>query len=134
MAMLAPHDIMIDCTGFRSLLRDHLLPPTGEPSDSSAERNTFMIRMEYAITVTFLWGRPYLCNEYCKYYKNRDNGQYKFVPAVDRIAQDADTTHVFGIISISAEDFEAMPSHCNGDQLREHFPAVAASMDRFIEE
>jgi hypothetical protein len=38
MAMLAPHDIMIDCTGFRSLLRDHLLPPTGEPSDSSAER------------------------------------------------------------------------------------------------
>src|SRR5262245_65705310 len=129
MAMLAPHDIMIDCTGFRSLLRDHLLPPTGEPSDSSAERNTFMIRMEYAATVTFLYGRPYLCNEYCKYYKNRGNSQYKFIPAVGRIAQDAGITHVLGIINISAEDYEAIPAKCNGDYLREPFPASASSMD-----
>jgi len=132
-AMLQPHEIMIDCTGANSLLRDHLVPPTANESDPR-ERNTYKIRLEYAANVTFLWARPYLCNEYCKYYKNRDNGQYKFVPAVDRIAQDADTTHVFGIISISAEDFEAMPSRCNGDHLREHFPAVAASMDRFIEQ
>src|SRR5262245_3908992 len=72
MAMLAPHDIMIDCTGFHSLLRDHLVPPTGEES-ASPMRNTFLIRMEYAATVTFLYGKPYLCNEYCKYYKNRGN-------------------------------------------------------------
>jgi hypothetical protein len=25
-----------------------------------------------------------------------------------------------------------MPSHCSGEHLRDHFPAVAASMDRFI--
>ena len=133
MAMLAPHDIMIDCTGAHSLLRDHLVPPTGEESDS-AERNTFMIRLEYAANVTFLYGRPYLCNEYCKYYKNRDNSQYKFIPAVGRIAQDAGITHVLGIVNISADDYAAMPSKCNGEYLREHFPAVAASMDRFIEQ
>jgi flavin-dependent dehydrogenase len=133
MAMLQPHDILIDCTGANSLLRDHLVPPSANEADSS-ERNTYKIRLEYAANVTFLWGKRYLCNEFCKYYKNRDNEQYKFVPAVDRIAQDADTTHVFGIISISAEDYEAMPSHCSGEHLREHFPAVAASMDRFIQQ
>jgi hypothetical protein len=133
MAMLAPHDIMIDCTGAHSLLRDHLVPSTGEEPVSS-ERNTFLIRLEYAANVTFLFGRPYACNEYCKYYKNRNNSQYKFIPAVDRIAQDAGTTHVLGIINISAEDYEAMPSKCNGDYLRQHFPAVAASMDRFIQQ
>jgi hypothetical protein len=130
-AMLQPYEIMIDCTGANSLLRDHLVPPT---ASDSREPNTYKIRLEYAANVTFLWGRPYLCNEYCKYYKNRDSRQYKFIPAVDRIAQDADTTHVFGIINISAEDYEAMPSQCNGDHLRKHFPAVAASMDRFIQQ
>ena len=133
MAMLAPHDIMIDCTGAHSLLRDHLVPPTGEEPGSS-ERNTFLIRLEYAANVTFLFGRPYSCNEYCKYYKNRNNSQYKFIPAVDRIAQDAGTTHVFGIVNISGEDYEAMPAKCSGEYLREHFPAVAASMDRFIQQ
>ena len=132
-AMLAPQDIMLDCTGFHSLLRDHLVPPTGEETHS-ADRNTFIIRMEYAVTITFLYGRPYLCNEYCKYYKNRDNREYKFIPAVGRIAQDAGITHVLGIINISAEDYEAMPAQCNGDYLREHFPAVAESMDRFIQQ
>jgi len=133
MALLAPHDMMIDCTGSRSLLRDHLVPPTGEES-GSGEQNTFTTRLEYAATVTFLYGRPYLCNEYCKYYKNRGNSQYKFIPAVGRIAHDADITHVLGIVNISAEDYEAMPAKCNGDYLREHFPAVAASMDRFIQQ
>jgi 2-polyprenyl-6-methoxyphenol hydroxylase-like FAD-dependent oxidoreductase len=133
MAMLAPHEIMIDCTGANSMLRDQLVPPTDDESES-AERNTFKIRLEYACNVTFLYGRPYSCNEYCKYYKNRGNGQYKFIPAVDRIAQDAGTTHVFGIVNISAEDYQAMPGKCNGDYLREHFPDVAASMDRFIQQ
>jgi 2-polyprenyl-6-methoxyphenol hydroxylase-like FAD-dependent oxidoreductase len=133
MAALQPHEIMIDCTGCNSLLRDHLVPPGANESDSG-ERNTYTIRLEYAANVTFVFGRPYLCNEYCKYYKNRDTGQYKFIPAVDRTARDAGTSHVTGIINISAEDYAAMPRQCNGDHLREHFPAVAASMDRFIEQ
>ena len=133
MAMLAPHDIMIDCTGANSLLRDTLVPPPSE-GPAPAEPNTFKVRLEYAANVTFLWGAPYLCNEYCKYYKNRDNSQYKFIPAVGRSALDAGITHVLGIVNISAEDYAAMPSKCNGAHLREHFPAVAASMDRFIDQ
>src|SRR5215831_6674990 len=70
MAALQPHEILIDCTGANSLLRDHLVPPAADESDSR-ERNTYKIRLEYAANVTFLFGRPYLCNEYCKYYKNR---------------------------------------------------------------
>jgi hypothetical protein len=123
-AMLAPGDIMIDCTGANSLLRDRLVP--------TGESNTFKQRLEYAVVVTFLYGRPYMCNEYCKYFKNRENTQYKFVPAVGRIARDAGTTHVTGIVNISAEDYAAMPPKCNGSYLREHFPSVAQSMDRFI--
>lgn len=125
-AMLAPRDVMIDCTGANSLLRDHLVPGSGRS-------NTFKQTLEYAAVVTFLYGKPYLCNEYCKYFKNRENTQYKFVPAVDRIARDADTTHVTGIVSISVEDFAVMPRHCNGDYLRANFPSVAQSMDRFIQ-
>src|SRR5262245_10577788 len=59
MAMLAPHDIMIDCTGFHSLLRDHLVPPTANEPNSRG-RNTYEIKLEYAANVTFLFGRPYL--------------------------------------------------------------------------
>ena len=32
--------------------------------------NTFEIRLEYALVITFLYGQTYECNEYCKYYKN----------------------------------------------------------------
>ena len=131
LAMVAPDDIMIDCTGCNSLLRNHLVPAKAGEANA-AERNTYTLRLEYAVNITFLYGAPYQCNEYCKYYKNRANSQYKFIPAVDRIAGDAGVTHVFGIISISAEDFAAMPPQCKGDYLRENFPAVATSMDRFI--
>jgi hypothetical protein len=65
MVVLQPHEIMIDCTGANSLLRDHLVPATARESSDSRERNTYKIRLEYAANVTFLWGRPYLCNEYC---------------------------------------------------------------------
>jgi hypothetical protein len=130
LALVEPGDVVIDSTGHHSLMRRHLVPegdPTGTPE------NILDIRLEYAAVITFLYGRPYECNEYCKYYKNMDNTQYKFIPAVDRIAHDDGMCHVTGIVNISAEDFEAMPPQCSGEWLREHFPAVAASMDRFIE-
>ena len=66
MAMLEPGDIMIDCTGGNSLLRDHLVPAIRGRRGA----NTFKIRLEYALVVTFLYGQTYVCNEYCKYYKN----------------------------------------------------------------
>ena len=128
MAMLEPEDILIDCTGSRSLLRDHLAPGS---VDEGA--NTLNIRLEYALVVTFLYGQMYACNEYCKYYKNIENVLYKFIPAVHRTYYDGSITHVTGIVKITAEDYAAMPSRFDGPWLRNNFPDVAESMDRFID-
>jgi 2-polyprenyl-6-methoxyphenol hydroxylase-like FAD-dependent oxidoreductase len=129
-AMLAPEDILVDCTGSKSLLRNQLVPG---PGDQDAGGNTFQIRLEYALVVTFLYGQAYDCNEYCKYYKNIGNANYKFIPAVSRTCFDGSMSHVTGIVNITAEDFDAMPSQFDGQWLRAHFPHVAQSMDRFIE-
>jgi len=130
MGMIAPGDILIDCTGCKSVLRDHL----GADRSSTVEgANTYSVRLEYALVITFLYGQPYECNEYCKYYKNIDNPQYKFIPAVDRTSYDGRISHVTGIVSITAEDFEAMPTRFDGEWLRGNFPHVARSMDRFID-
>ena len=129
MAMLQPGDVLIDCTGTNSLLRDTLVPGAGA---ADGEANTFKVRLEYALVVTFLYGQAYDCNEYCKYYKNIENAYYKFIPAVNRTYYDGSITHVTGIVNISAEDYERMPSQFDGQWLRGNFPQVAQSMDRFI--
>jgi hypothetical protein len=130
MSMLRPGDVLIDSTGSRSLLRDHLVPGAGELDEGA---NTLKVRLEYALVITFLYGQPYDCNEYCKYYKNIENAHYKFIPMVHRTHYDGSVSHVTGIINISAEDYEAMPSRFDGEWLRNNFPGVAQSMDRFID-
>jgi 2-polyprenyl-6-methoxyphenol hydroxylase-like FAD-dependent oxidoreductase len=130
MAMLEPGDFLIDCTGARSLLRDQLVPGS-EEVDGGA--NTLLIRLEYALVITFLYGQKYDCNEYCKYAKNIENPHYKFIPMVHRTHYDGSVSHVTGIVNISAQEFEAMPSRFDGQWLRSNFPSVAQSMDRFID-
>ena len=127
---LEPEDILIDCTGCKSLLRDHLVPPEGEVVPGA---NTFEIRLEYALVITFLYGQTYECNEYCKYYKNVGNLNYKFIPAVHRTYYDGAVSHVTGIVNITPEDYAAVPPRCDGEWLRGNFPGVARSMDRFID-
>jgi 2-polyprenyl-6-methoxyphenol hydroxylase-like FAD-dependent oxidoreductase len=131
MAMLEPGDILIDCTGSNSLLRDHLVPAAGQ---ADGVTNTLKIRLEYALVITFLYGQTYNCNEHCKYYKNRENAHYKFIPMVHRIHRDGMVSHVCGIVNITAEDFEAMPSRFDGEWLRGNFPGVAKSMDHFVDQ
>ncbi len=128
-AMLEPDDILIDCTGAKSLLRDQLLPGADA---ADADANTLKIRLEYALVTTFLYGQAYDCNEHCKYYKNVENARYKFIPMVHRTHYDGAVSHVSGIVNISAEDYEAMPPRFDGHWLRENYPDVAQSMDRFI--
>ena len=141
MAMVEPGDVLIDCTGSKSLLRDQLVPNALVENDAATLAiagdggpNTLKIRLEYALVITFLFGRPYDCNEYCKYFKNIDNPRYKFIPAVNRTFYDGSISHVTGIVNISDDDYERMPSRFDGQWLRENFPHVAASMDRFIAE
>jgi 2-polyprenyl-6-methoxyphenol hydroxylase-like FAD-dependent oxidoreductase len=129
MAMLEPGDILIDCTGSNSVLRDQLVPHAVAVEGGA---NTLKFRLEYALVITFLYGRPYDCNEHCKYYKNIENKHYKFIPAVNRTYYDGSISHVTGIVNISAEDYERMPSRFDGHWLRSNFPHVAESMDRFI--
>src|SRR5204863_2767126 len=126
MAMLEPGDILIDCTGAKSLLRDRLTTGEGEVVDGA---NTLKIRLEYALVITFLYGQKYDCNEYCKYSKNLQNTHYKFIPMVHRTHYDGSVSHVTGIVNISAREFEAMPSRFDGQWLRSNFPSVAQSMD-----
>ncbi len=130
LAMLEPGDILIDSTGSRSLLRDHLAAGDGSVAEGA---NTLNVRLEYALVVTFLYGQPYDCNEYCKYYKNLENPRYKFIPMVSRTHYDGSVSHVTGIVNISADEFEAMPTRLDSRWLRDNFPGVAESMDRFIE-
>jgi hypothetical protein len=129
MAMVAPGDILVDCTGSKSVLRDHLVPD----ADAAGRSNTASLRLEYAVVITFLYGKAYDCNEYCKYYKNIENTEYKFIPAVGRTCYDGNISHVTGIVNITAKDYAAMPAQFDGKWLREHFPEVSRSMDRFIE-
>ena len=129
-ALLEPGDVLIDCTGSNSLLRDQLAL---ESEGADGAGNTLNIRLEYALVITFLYGQPYNCNEHCKYYKNIDNARYKFIPAVHRTFYDGSISHVTGIVNISAEEYQAMPSRFDGPWLRGNFPSVAESMDRFID-
>lgn len=129
-AMLEPGDVLIDCTGTRSVLRDRLVPTSGavEP-----DANTLQFVFEHALVITFLYSQDYSCNEYCKYYKNAENPQYKFIPMVHRVSYDGDVSHVTGIVTITAEEYAAMPKRFDGEWLRANFPNVAESMDRFID-
>jgi 2-polyprenyl-6-methoxyphenol hydroxylase-like FAD-dependent oxidoreductase len=129
LAMLQPGDVLIDCTGSNSLLRDSLVPGTGSPD---GESNTYKLRLEYALVVTFLYSQAYDCNEYCKYYKNIDNAHYKFIPAVQRTYYDGRISHVTGIVNIPADDYERMPPRFDGEWLRTNLPQAARSMDGFI--
>jgi 2-polyprenyl-6-methoxyphenol hydroxylase-like FAD-dependent oxidoreductase len=130
LAMVEPGDILVDCTGSRSLFRD-LLVPGEEPFER--DRNTMRVHLEYALVITFLYDRDYSCNEACKYFKNVENVRYKFIPAVHRTFYDGAVSHVTGIVNISRSEYEAMPASFSGDWLRDEFPDVAASMDRFID-
>ena len=82
--------------------------------------------------ITFLYGQSYDCNEYCKYYKNAGNARYKFIPSVHRTYSDGNVTHVTGIITITGDEYAAMPGSSTEvapGQLQD----VAESMDQFID-
>ena len=129
-ATLEPGDMLVDCSGSKSLLREHLVPGNHE-MDGTA--NTQLIKFEDALVVTFLYSQSYDCNEYCKYYKNVENAHYKFIPSVHRTYSDGGITHVTGIVTISADEFANMPPKFDGHWLRDNYPRVAESMDCFID-
>jgi hypothetical protein len=129
LASLGPDDVIVDCSGTRSLFRDALIPGGDAPNHP----NLMRVRLEYALVVTFLYSEHYECDEYCKYYKNAGNTAYKFIPGVHRTYYDGSISHITGIITITRDEFDSMPGQFDGTWLREHAPAVAESMDRFMD-
>jgi hypothetical protein len=130
LAMVGPDDILIDCTGSRSLLRDDISPAFG---GEGGEHNLFKLRLEYVLVITFLYSQTYVCDEHCKYFKNTENDQYKFIPEVYRTFSDQGITHVTGIVNIAEDEFRAMPPRFDAAWLRDNLPGVTVSMDRFID-
>ena len=130
-AMLGPGDILIDCTGCKSLLRDYLAPGVRLLAIKMLTHSTFNLNTQ--LLSPFCYGQEYQCNEYCKYYKNAENLHYKFIPAVDRTCYDGNISFVSGIVNITLQDYESMPATFDGQWLRIHFPQVAHSMDHFID-
>ena len=59
------------------------------PGRADVGGNTLTIRLEYAIVVTFLYGQAYVCVEFCKYLKNIENLEYKFIPSVNQTTMTA---------------------------------------------
>jgi hypothetical protein len=70
MAMVEPGDVVIDATGTRSLLRDHLAPGA---DGADPEANTLSFLVEHALVITFRYGQTYVCNEFCEYDKTVEN-------------------------------------------------------------
>ena len=89
-AMLEPDDILVDCTG----LARCCATCSSRATTTARATEHVRFRLEYALVVTFLYGQHYACNEYCKYYKNRENAGYKFIPAVHRTSYDGAVSHV----------------------------------------
>ena len=107
-------------------------PGAGRRDVRRMHANTLKIRLEYALVITFLYGQPYECNEYCKYYKNIENPQYKFIPTVHRTYYDGNVSHVTGIVNITAEEYTRCRRSSTA-MAANNFPGVAESMDRFID-
>ena len=83
--------------------------------------------------ITFLYGQPYECNEYCKYYKNIENSQYKFIPAVHRTYYDGNVSHVTGIVNITGRGIRGDAGPVRRRVAARATSRVAESMDRFID-
>ena len=89
-ATLEPGDILIDCTGSRSLLRDHLMPGADgvggvSRTRSTSDSNTRSSSPSCTASST-------TATSICKYAKNAENDRYKFIPAVHRTYYDGATT------------------------------------------
>ena len=130
-AMLEPGDILIDCTGSKSLLRDHLAPrlrrggwrqrtrSTSGSNTRSSSRSCTARRTTATSTASTT-----------RTSRTRTTSSFRWSTAR---THDGSISHVTGIVNITAEDYEAMPSRFDGEWLRSNFPDVAQSMDRFID-
>ncbi|CAF1163207.1 unnamed protein product, partial [Adineta ricciae] len=94
-----PDTLIIDCTGYHSVLRNRIQPD-----------NLNLRLIEYVLICTFTFDERYECNELCKYYKNKNTRKFRVIPAIDDTYKTGKRqTLVTCLITIDESIFRAMP-------------------------
>ena len=93
-----PNTVIIDCTGYHSVLRNHIQP------DNRVSR-----LLEHVLLCSFILDTRYECNERCKYYKNRNTRRYRIIPSInDTYTTGERQTNVLCLITIDQDTFEEL--------------------------
>ncbi|UJR32418.1 hypothetical protein I4U23_019880 [Adineta vaga] len=91
--------LIVDCTGYHSVLRNHIQPD-----------NLLLRFVEYVLICTFTFDDRYECNELCKFYKNRNTRKFRVIPAIDDTYRTGKRqTLVTCLITIDDTIFRQMP-------------------------
>ncbi|CAF1383945.1 unnamed protein product [Adineta steineri] len=116
--------IVVDCTGYHSVLRDIILP------------NNLIDRfIEYVLICTFIYEDRYVCNELCKYYKNKNTKKFQIIPAIDDTYSTGERqTHVTCLITIETPLYEQLSTirRITYDYLKENQNDIYDDLNTFL--
>lgn len=119
-----PNTLIIDCTGYHSVLRDHIQP------------NNRTIRfIEYVLMWTFVFDDRYECNELCKYYKNWNTQRFQVIPSINNTYITGERqTHITCLITIDENIFNQVSriKPLTYDYLKQHHREVYDDLNIFL--
>ncbi|CAF4864666.1 unnamed protein product [Rotaria sp. Silwood1] len=119
-----PNTVVIDCTGYHSVLREHIQP-----------NNRISRLIEHVIVCTFILDDRYECNELCKYYKNINTKRFQCIPSIDDTYRTRDReTHVTCLITIDEPMFQEVSKirPITYDYLREQQHEIYNDLNIFL--
>ena len=118
--MLEPGDILVDCTGARSLMRD-LPDPGRRPDPAGPQHQAIPARVRPGHHVPL---RPALrVQRVLQVLQEPRQRRLQVHPGGPSHLLRRTISHVTGIVSISQAEYEAMPPNFDGAWLRDNFPA-----------
>lgn len=119
-----PNSLVIDCTGYHSVLRDQIHP-----------NNLIANHFEHVIVWSFKINAIYECNELCKYFKNTNTQKYQIIPSMNHTyTVETTKTHVTCLVTITQDVFNrlAQARPLTYGFLKENFPEISHDMDQFL--
>lgn len=120
-----PNCLVIDCTGYHSVLRDKI-----------QLQNKTVQHFEHVIVWSFKINAHYECNKLCKYFKNKNTQKYQIIPSIDNSYTDVEKakSHVTSLITIDEDVFNrlAKAKPLTYNYLKENFPEISNDMDAFL--